>query len=300
MSIPRTLMIKGMKIQEHFLRSLHRGRQGNIEPVEQFVRELVKELARVSPTEYIEPVCAGDPRYYLVVHPLNVALYSLLFGLRLQEDEADLFDIGMGALLHDVGKMNTPETLQWKQHSNDEYEHKTLAEHSAHGAHWISSSYLVSDNVLRIINDHHERFDGGGYPRALRGNELRHEVNIVSICNYYDYLTTTLPGKPGLAPREAFFMIHGQSEKRFNPKVVGAFMNHLGPHLMREPLFRKTMLVMLDSREIARVTKIDRFGDTEPEILVLTNALGKKLPRPIPVNLKKDPTRRIVKLLRVS
>jgi hypothetical protein len=72
----------------------------------------------------------------------------------------------------------------------------------------------------------------------------------------------------------------------------------MGPMLMDGPLYRKTALVLLDTKEVAAILNTSSFGDTQPEILILTNSQGKKLARPLNVNLKKDGSRQIVKLLR--
>ncbi len=300
MAISQQFLYNGMTIIEQFLCSIRIGQEGDLVKVENFIDSLASDIGRLKRGDIINPVPLKDMQFYSIIHALNVTIYAILFAVRLKMKSQDLINIGMGALLHDVGKINTPEHLLWKQTATNEYEDVAISEHPVLGAHWISTHYSVPDSVTAVIREHHEHYDGNGYPKGIAGRSSSNSVSIVSICNHYDYLITHLPGKPELDKRQAMFELVQLSEKKFHPKFLRAFVDYVGPFLMKEPLYRETALVLLDSKEIAAVMKTQRFGDIEPEILVLTNAQGKKLDRPISINLKKDNTRKIVKLLKVG
>jgi len=302
MSTINATLFEGMKIYNEFITCIKVGKQGDISRIEIFIEQLIHQLARINPSDTLQRVPLEDIKLYSMSHSINVTLFSLISGLKLKKEPQDLLNIGIGAFLHDIGKINVPDHLVFRQALNslsNECENKVIVEHPFLGAHWMST-YSIPDTVVSIIGQHHEHYDGSGYPKGIEGQNVGSAVSIVAISNFYDYLVTDLPGKPALEPREAMFELLQNSHKRFHPKFVSTFINNVGPYLMREPLYRKTALVMLDSREIAAVMNIERFGDIEPEILVLTNSQGKKLSRPLPINLKKDNSRKIVKLLKVS
>jgi len=115
-----------------------------------------------------------------------------------------------------------------------------------------------------------------------------------------DFLVTALPEKPAVPPRDAMFHILKLSGKKFNPKIVQSFLNTLTPFLLDGPLYQLTSLVLLDTKEVAAVMKVDSWGDINPEIVVLTDSSQKKLARPLTIDLKKDSSRKIVKVLKTG
>jgi putative nucleotidyltransferase with HDIG domain len=209
-----------------------------------------------------------------------------------------LVDITIGALLHDIGKINTPDHLQWKQDGADPYEAQMIAEHPTFGAHWIGNLVMLTETVKRIIVEHHERFDGKGYPKALPDPAIAPESKLISVCNSYAHIATDLPDKPGLEPRDAMFAILRQSGTKFAPKIAQSFITALAPLLLDGPLYQPSALVLLDTKEVAAVMKVEHWGDTSPEIVILTDSSQKKLLRPLSISLKKDTSRKIIKIIK--
>ncbi len=95
-------------------------------------------------------------------------------------------------------------------------------------------------------------------------------------------------------------MISQQVQKLFSSRLAVTFLNNLGPMLMDGPLYQKTALVLLNTREVGAVMQTQSFGDMEPDIAILTDSKGQKLPRPFQIQLRKDHSRQIVKILRGS
>lgn len=299
MNISQALKKRGVTIAQNIFDELKNGSQVKVDKAEAYIMDLSREITQPNqPAEQLKLIPVVKYPLYNAIHSINVTMLSMLFAYKMGYDLEDLREVGLGAMLHDMGKINTPDHLIWKQDGVDDYERTTIAEHPTFGAHWLGNANMLTERVLEIIKGHHEDYSGNGYPDGVSDRELKQTTRIVSLCNYYDYLSSTVPEKPGLAPRAACFSISKQSNKKFHPKLVSHFLSKMGPILMNGPLYQKTALVLLDTKEVAAIMKIDDYGDTHPEILVLTNSAGKKLPRPVPVNLKKDSSRKIVKIIK--
>ncbi len=297
MNISEALKKRGQQVLTKLFDDVQQGKQVSLSEAEHYVHSLVEEIIHKREGELVL-FDAGSSDNYTLYHTLNVTFLSLIMAYKMGIEGLELKEIGLGALLHDIGKINTPSELQWKQSGESDYERTTLSEHPVFGAHWMTNSAVLSDEVISIIKHHHENFNGKGYPNGISTREINRSVHIVSICNYYDYLLSNLPEKKDIDPRTAFFRISKESGKMFSPKIVGYFVSLMGPMLMDGPLYQKTALVLLDTREVAAISNTTSFGDTQPEIMILTNPQGKKLQRPLTVNLKKDGSRQIVKILR--
>ncbi|MFW5807915.1 MAG: HD-GYP domain-containing protein [Spirochaetota bacterium] len=297
MNISEALKKRGRDVLSSLFDEVKQGKQASIGDAEKYVNSLIDEIVHQKEGDLVL-LQSESVDGYMICHSLNVAFLSLIMAYRTGIEGLELQETGLGALLHDIGKINSPHELQYKLEAQNEYERSILAEHPVFGAHWMAQSALVSDEIISIIRKHHEAFDGKGYPDGISNRDLPRSIHIVSICNYYENLTHSVAEKTGMDPRGACFAVSRESGKRFSPKFAGTFISVMGPMLMDGPLYRKTALVLLDTREVAAVANTTSFGDTLPEIVVLTNPEGKKLQRPVTVNLKKDGSRRIVKLLR--
>ena len=268
--------------------------------LEQIAANFIGELSAQGIKGPFELPASEDPQLYPVYHTIRVTALSVMIASRMGYKGESLQSIAVGALLHDIGKINTPDHLRWKQDGADAYECETIAEHPTFGASWIGRLVDLSETAKKIIEQHHERFDGKGYPNRLTDNAITREAKLVSICNSYDFLITELPGKPALAPRDALFSILREGGKKFPATLVQNFVSAGAPLLLDGPFYQPSALVLLDTKEIAAVMKVDNWGDTAPEIVILTDSRQKKLIRPLAVNLKNDASRRIVKILKTG
>ncbi|MDA3899885.1 MAG: HD domain-containing protein [Spirochaetes bacterium] len=297
MNVSEALKKRGIVVIRSLFDDLQSGKDLDVETSERYIDSLIQEIShqREGMLYLVEPESTKD---YLVIHSLNVLLLSLIMGYRIGVEGIELRELGLGAMFHDLGKINTPENLIWKQEGDNEYERTVLSEHPEVITHWLAKKAIIPDEVIHIIKYHHERFDGRGYPEGLTTRDFPRSINIVAICNFYSFQVISIDEKAGEEPRNAFFTISKEGGKRFNPKTVNNFILLMGPMLMDGPIYRRTALVLLDTMEVAAVVKTTGFADTHPEIVVLTNSQGKKLERPVNVDLKKDGSRRIIKLLK--
>ena len=289
---------QSLSFMEKFLNSVKTGKKANVKEASQIVDLLISDVYSHE-SGFLTLLELKNYDEYVYVHSVNVGILSIMLAKKMAITEQEAKIIGLGAFLHDVGKINTPSSVIWKIKGDNEEEEKVIHEHPTFGYRVMESSGGVQDEVLNIIIGHHENFDGSGFPGGLKDKSLDKTVKIVSICNYYSSLTEKAEGKTPLCPREAVLQIHSMSGRMFNPMIVKAFINELSYLLLDQPLYPPGSLVLLSTKEIALVETVNRYSDVNPIVRIMSGSNGKRLRRFITVNLKNDLSRIIVKILKL-
>ena len=127
---------------------------------------------------------------YTAEHTRQVALRSVAVGEKLGLAPARLRDLAIGALLHDIGKLSVPDAILQKPAALTAAEYDVIRQHPEHG-HDLVLQLGFPRQVSRLVRDHHERLDGGGYPHGLREAELDLETRILTACDVLDALLST-------------------------------------------------------------------------------------------------------------
>lgn len=158
------------------------------------------------------------------LHSKRVQEYALLLA-----DHMGLRDIGMreslemGALLHDVGKIGVPDGILLKKGGLTEEERDAVRRHPEFGASLLKRIPFLS-GAREIVQSHHEKFDGSGYPKGLKGDQIPIGARIFAVADVFDALTTDRPYKAALSYRSAADMIARESAVHFDPEAVEAFL----------------------------------------------------------------------------
>jgi HD-GYP domain-containing protein (c-di-GMP phosphodiesterase class II) len=153
---------------------------------------------------------------YVSVHSVNVCVFSIALGARLGMEEGLLYRLGVGALLHDVGKVMISYAVINKQGdlSIDEYKH--YCSHVTEGANFIKSLKPVPQHVYDIVLQHHERLDGSGYIQNLRSKDINLLSQIVTVADSYESLTTSTPKRKALSEERTMEILRQDAEEKHN------------------------------------------------------------------------------------
>lgn len=160
-------------------------------------------------------------------HAQRVCDLALELGRALQLPATKLFNLKFGALLHDVGKLATPDAILCKPGPLTDDEWKVMREHPITGANLLRSLKFPL-GVSAIVEQHHERHDGLGYPYGLRGREITIEARVFSVVDAYDAITADRCYHRGAAPAVAYHELASWAGKQFDPDVVDAFLDLRG------------------------------------------------------------------------
>jgi putative nucleotidyltransferase with HDIG domain len=160
---------------------------------------------------------------YVFNHSLNVALYSLAIGLELKLKPDVLRTLGLGSILHDVGKMAVPEEILFKPGKLLESEFQIIKRHSEEGFHILRQVHNLSLLVAHCAYQHHERLDGSGYPRGLKNNEILYMAKIIAVADVFDAVTSKRVYREAMLPSEALELLYAGTGTKFDREIVDAF-----------------------------------------------------------------------------
>jgi putative nucleotidyltransferase with HDIG domain len=160
-------------------------------------------------------------------HAVNVSVISLLMGRTFGLGEAEMLDLGLGALLHDIGKAELPERFRHREDHFSAAEHKMYESHVAHGTTQAKRMGL-SPGASLVIAQHHEHVDGSGFPLKLQSDRTTVLSRIVALVNRYDNLCN--PANPGkaLTPHEAVALMFAQGRNKYDASILAAFIKMMG------------------------------------------------------------------------
>jgi len=131
--------------------------------------------------------------------------------------------LNRGGLLHDIGKIGVPLAILDKPDKLDDDEFDTVRSHPLIGEK-ILEPVIVYKNILPMVVQHHERFDGKGYPHGLSGDDIDINARVLAVADVYDALISQRPYRQGWVGEKVLSYIKEQAGKMFDPKVVDAFM----------------------------------------------------------------------------
>ncbi len=155
-------------------------------------------------------------------HASRTRGYAMSIGRRLELDEEDLRQLSLAALLHDIGRLGTPDALLLKPDTFTDDERKMMQQHSAFGARILSGVPGMGE-VAVAVRHHHENFDGTGYPEGLQGFQIPQLARIILVADAYDALTCPRPFRPAHSHEEAINILRQGAGTRFDPEAVDAF-----------------------------------------------------------------------------
>ncbi len=166
---------------------------------------------------------------YTLGHSSRVARLSLLIGRKLHFDESDLKDLEMACFLHDIGKIHVPDHILNKQTPLDEQETEVIMQHPEQGAEILGLAESLHKYVPAVLQ-HHEWYNGQGYPDGLKGDEIHPYAQIVSIADCFDAMTSSRPYRKGCTPNTAAAEIGKFRGTQFAPHLVDLFLESLADY----------------------------------------------------------------------
>ncbi|MCM0083582.1 HD domain-containing protein [Geomonas sp. Red32] len=187
-------------------------------------RTLLRQLAQANEETILGLVSALDLRErHTHYHSQRVRNYTELLATRHGLDQSTIREIGLGALLHDVGKIAVPDQILLKESRLSEAEWVEMRKHPEAG-YRILKKIAFLKGAAEMVYSHHERYDGSGYPRGQKGDEIPLGARLFMVADVYDALTSQRPYKPPLSHEEAVQMIGEETNSHFDPAVVQTFM----------------------------------------------------------------------------
>ena len=203
-----------------------------------------------------------DEGGYHIRHGVGVSVLAAAFGDFLGLNRTQVTELAVAGLMHDVGKALTPRDLLEKPGKLSDEEYQRLKRHPVESCSVVSASAPMPEHVLRGIAEHHERHDGSGYPRGLKGQEQSFFGRILAISDVFDALTQDRPYKDRLMPDKALSVMYALRGRDFEAALLERFIKCLG-------VYPTGSLVRMSSGEFAVVAESNPDTPLRPKITVV-------------------------------
>jgi len=254
------------------------------------VREIVEKLiANILDNEQIvASLC--DVRSideYTFSHSVNVSVISIVTGIGLGMKEDTLRDLGIGALLHDNGKVMIDDSILNKPSSLTSLEYDEVKRHTQYGYEILKNSGNISQEACDVALSHHERLDGSGYPRKLRNNDIQTFARIVAIADVYDALTTDKVYRRKMMPHDVLDYMLSLGGRHFDKNILDAFVRHIA-------YYPVGTAVILNSGEKGLVSEYNPYFPNRTVVRVVIDEDGHILKKFREVDLSKKLEYRVV------
>ncbi|MBB5173527.1 HD-GYP domain-containing protein [Texcoconibacillus texcoconensis] len=160
---------------------------------------------------------------YVFHHSLNVTVYSVALAKRLGYNGRQLEEIGLGAILHDVGKMAVPSEILQKPGKLSDEEFDAIKYHAEAGFEFLRKSHRFSLLTAHCAYQHHERLNGTGYPRRLKGNDIHPYAQIIGVADVFDAVTSHRVYRKAMLPNEGLELLYSSVDTQFSKELVQTF-----------------------------------------------------------------------------
>lgn len=199
---------------------------------------------------------------YTYQHSINVCALSIIIGLNNGYDRLQLQELGIGAIMHDIGKVNIPLEILNKPGSLSDEEFDMIKQHPLDGYKMIRHTSQIDPVSAKVTLQHHERVDGMGYPGKVPGEDIHEYGLIVAVADVFDALTSDRPYRPAFNNQEAMNIVEQGKGTQLAPQFVDLLSKHVNP-------YPNGTVVTLDTGDIAIVCQenIEEFSSPQVKLL---------------------------------
>ncbi|MBH0201267.1 MAG: DUF3391 domain-containing protein [Nitrospira sp.] len=215
----------------------------------------------------------------LTTHALDTCILSLVVAIESELDQPTQELVGMGALLHDVGYVRLPRNLVRKREDCSGQDKTLLEQHCKLGVALLSEQPGMTENVLRIVREHHERANGSGFPAGLGIDQISSLAQIIGIVDFYDGMVSRRGTRPAMIPHDAVRKLFLAGEQKlFEKSLVEIMIRSIG-------VYPVGSLIRLNTGEQAVVVGVNPQQRLKPLVKVTTDPQGGSYTTPIEIDL---------------
>jgi HD-GYP domain-containing protein (c-di-GMP phosphodiesterase class II) len=199
---------------------------------------------------------------YTFVHSLDVCIFCLSMARHMSLSRDEMLDMGIGALLHDCGKMKIPLQILNKPEALSANDWVEVRKHPLYSREIMEKSPGIPERSKELALQHHERFNGAGYPFGLQGDGIGIFGQVAGIVDFYDAITADRPYRKALQPHEGIRQIYERCQVEFSGFLVERFIQCIG-------IYPFGTLVLLDTEEMGIVCGVNSETLLRPKVLVI-------------------------------
>lgn len=275
----RRLHAEANRVSKMLLESARMGCVIEIERVIQLADHMVESVFRHQ--DALLPIARlKNLDDYNFEHSVGVGALLIAFGRAMKLPKETIRDLAIGGLLMDIGKAKVPPEVLNKPGKLSEAEFSMMKSHVAESLRILQGVQGLSEVTLKVVAEHHERVDGSGYPRGLKGDQLSVYGQMAAIADVFDAITAHKVYQRGMEPTSALKKLNEWSKTQFDPQLVQTFVRMVG-------IYPTGSLVRLESNRLAVVIQQNERSLLEPIVRVIYHATKQHYLPPEIVDLTK-------------
>jgi HD-GYP domain-containing protein (c-di-GMP phosphodiesterase class II) len=241
--------------------SIRIGRDISAREIAKAVEQMIDSIIR-NPDAFFWLTMLKKVDSYAYHHAVDSSALAVAFGRHLGFGKEELNDLAIGVLLCDIGNTRLPKSLLRKPGKLSPDDREMIRQHVAHTVDIMKAIPGISETAVEIAYTHHERFNGSGYPRGLKGNEIPIGGRIAAIVDYYDAITSDRPYNPALSSHLAIRRLYERRNVDFQEELVEQFIQTLG-------VYPTGSLVELSTGEVGVVLSQNRLRALRPKVMLI-------------------------------
>ncbi len=243
-------------------------------PEKDLINEIVENVFQLlisKPDHLIGPMfLVQETKHNLSQSAVNCMILSVLIGRNLKMPNYQLINLATAALLHDVGMTKIPSVILDKDSVLSDREKKVITTHPIYSYRIISREMGYAEEVGRTALYHHERWDGKGYPKQLKGKEIPLTSRILSVVDAYEAMVRERPYRDSMIGYRAMREILNDNSRRFDSEILKVFLKSMG-------IYPVGSIVILNDGSVAKVIKNHKQVPLRPVVRLLVTNSGRKL-----------------------
>ena len=269
--LERAREIKDVAVQnvKNILQDAASGKSFDSEPAKEQVNDMVKSVFR-NKDALLSLTRLKSFDEYTFTHCVNVTVLAIALARETGFTKKQVEVIGLGGMLHDVGKMKVPDRVLNKPGKLNAKERLEIQKHTTYGYKILKDRDDIPKVAKLMALEHHERLDGTGYPMGKTEDQLQNESMLTGVVDVYDAVTSARVYKPGWPPPNALSFIKSKAETEFRADYVEKFIEVIG-------IFPVGSVVEYNTGQIGIVKEINRDNLFEPYVIMVMNAKKQKL-----------------------
>ncbi|MDR3161071.1 MAG: HD domain-containing protein [Spirochaetaceae bacterium] len=250
-----------------FFDCLASGTTPDVSSIDRSTRGIIR-IVQEYPARFLNYILGEGGGHDFAKSAINAGIFSYLIAAELRLPTFRIFQIVAAALLHDAGMLRLPRGLKEKKDALTSEEIKLIKSHPLHSYRIVHEELFYPDEVGRIVLQHHERWDGNGYPQRIAGDAIDMGARILSVADAFEAMISEKTYRNSMIASHAMRNILAGHSKHFDVEVVKAFIKIMG-------IYPRGSLVLLNNGAVARVAEVRKNAPLQPRIILLTDGFGK-------------------------
>jgi len=189
--------------------------------------KIIQQCLERGDLEFIDVFHVAKKDYHTYTHCINTGVYCMALANKLQMNADAVCEIGLGGMLFDIGKKSIPYEIIMKEGQLEPEEFQYIRKHPSAGRKSLNDMKCYSENILKMVAEHHEKFDGTGYPFQLKGDKISLYARVCCIMDVFGALTSPRSNRPGMTPFAALTEMKNNMEGHFDMRILINFIKTL-------------------------------------------------------------------------